>query len=595
MVEDWNEPPEYERAEDGSIKTWDFYGGSLKGIQNDLPRIAELGFTAIYLNPIFEAASNHRYDTADYTKIDPILGTEQDFTELSQAAEKLGISIILDGVFNHTGDDSIYFNRYGNYPGVGAWQSEDSPWRDAFYFHEDGSYDCWWGVGNMPAINESSKLVRERLLGKDGVIRKWLRAGAHGWRLDVADELSDDFLAEIKKAVLAEKPDALLLGEVWEDASNKISYGHLRRYLQGSELDSAMDYPFRDMVIGFLMGYKNAYQAAEDIETLRENYPREALACALNLLSSHDRPRIISVLGGGPDESQLPESERSKWRLDENSMGLAKSRFWLATLMQMTFPGVPSIYYGDEYGLEGLTDPGNRRTLPTKDQLHDFDTLAIVKNASAIRRALPFMVDGEIKAFALNDDVLAYTRTAKTARPRRLSSTAAAQFALRDDSGARRMRKRRDQRPRVRNPQRYRHARPVPAGLFDHLSPCEKRLQEPLDHARASCATSPRCRPMTASPAQSVRPRVDLSITWPPWACATGRSCPSILRTSSGPPMPAPRPLQAISTCCPRATRSWPPTSSPGRPAAARMPTRCTRRLNIATPTGSRSTASTWR
>ena len=206
MVEDWNEPPEYERAEDGSIKTWDFYGGSLKGIQNDLPRIAELGFTAIYLNPIFEAASNHRYDTADYTKIDPILGTEQDFTELCEAAEKLGISIILDGVFNHTGDDSIYFNRYGNYPGVGAWQSEDSPWRDAFYFHEDGSYDCWWGVGNMPAINENSELVRERLLGKDGVIRKWLRAGAHGWRLDVADELSDDFLAEIKRPCSPRSP-----------------------------------------------------------------------------------------------------------------------------------------------------------------------------------------------------------------------------------------------------------------------------------------------------------------------------------------------------------------------------------------------------
>ncbi|MFR5416897.1 MAG: alpha-amylase family glycosyl hydrolase [Collinsella sp.] len=246
-----------------------------------------------------------------------------------RAAEQLALPLFWTAFFNHTGDDSIYFNRYGNYPGVGAWQSEDSPWRDAFTFHEDGSYDCWWGVGNMPAINENSELVHERLLGKDGVIRKWLRAGAHGWRLDVADELSDDFLAEIKKAVLAEKPDALLLGEVWEDASNKVSYGHLRRYLQGSELDSAMDYPFRDMVIGFLMGYKNAYQAAEDIETLRENYPSEALSCALNLLSSHDRPRIISVLGGGPDESQLPECERSKWRLDEGAMGLAKSRFWL--------------------------------------------------------------------------------------------------------------------------------------------------------------------------------------------------------------------------------------------------------------------------
>lgn len=411
LIEDWSTPPEYEREADGSIKTWDFYGGSLKGIEEDLPRIAEMGFTAIYLNPIFEAASNHRYDTADYTKIDPILGTEQDFKDLCSAAEKLGISIILDGVFNHTGDDSVYFNRYGNYPGVGAWQSEDSPWRDAFSFHEDGTYDCWWGIDNMPALNENSELVKERLLGKDGVIRKWLRAGAHGWRLDVADELTDDFLEKIKEAVVEEKPDGLLLGEVWEDASNKISYGQLRRYLQGSELDSAMDYPFRDMVIGYLMGGKSAYEAAEDIETLHENYPAEALRCALNLLSSHDRPRIISVLGGGPGEHELPESERSRWRLDDAAMGLAKGRFWLATLMQMTFPGVPSVYYGDEFGLEGLTDPGNRRTLPTADQPRDLDMLSIVKNASALRRALPFLVDGDIHAFALNEDVLAYTRT----------------------------------------------------------------------------------------------------------------------------------------------------------------------------------------
>lgn len=413
MVEDWAEPPRYDRAGDGSIKTWDFYGGSLKGIEENLPRIAEMGFTAIYLNPIFEAASNHRYDTADYTKIDPILGTEQDFKDLCAAADKLGISIILDGVFNHTGDDSVYFNRYGNYPGEGAAQSENSPWRDAFCFHEDGSYDCWWGIDNMPALNEQSKKVQELILGSDGVIRKWLRAGARGWRLDVADELTDEFLEEIKAAVVAEKPDALLLGEVWEDASNKISYGKLRRYLQGSELDSAMNYPFRNMVINFLMGNENAYDAAEDIETLHENYPAEALACTLNLLSSHDRPRIISVLGGGPDESQVSEAERSSWRLDEGSMGLAKGRFWLATLMQMTFPGVPSVYYGDEFGLEGLTDPGNRRTLPTEDQPRDLDMLNIIKNASALRRALPFMVDGDIHAFAVNEDVLAYTRTGK--------------------------------------------------------------------------------------------------------------------------------------------------------------------------------------
>ena len=483
MIEDWAEPPAYEREPNGAIKTWDFYGGSLKGIEQDLPRIAEMGFTAIYLNPIFEAASNHRYDTADYTKIDPILGTEQDFKDLCAAADKLGISIILDGVFNHTGDDSVYFNRYGNYPGVGAWQSEDSPWRDAFTFHEDGTYDCWWGIDNMPALNEHSELVQEKLLGKDGVIRKWLRAGAHGWRLDVADELTDGFLEKIKAAVLAEKPDGLLLGEVWEDASNKISYGQLRRYLQGSELDSAMDYPFRDMVIGFLMGHKTAYDAAEDIETLHENYPPEALACALNLLSSHDRPRIISVLGGGPDESQLPESERSRWRLDDNAMGLAKSRFWLATLMQMTFPGVPSVYYGDEFGLEGLTDPGNRRTLPTPDQPRDLDMLAIVKNAAALRRALPFLVDGDIHARALNEDVLAYTRTGKNGEAatviinRSLSNVhtveipALAECASDVISGVEHTIK--DGKVSV-------HLWPLGSSIIYHHA--ERRLQEPLEH-----------------------------------------------------------------------------------------------------------------
>ncbi len=410
LVEDWWEPPVYERNEDGSIACWDFYGGSLKGIEEDLPRLAELGITAIYLNPIFEATSNHRYDTADYLKIDPILGTEDDFRELCQAAEKFGISIILDGVFNHTGDDSLYFNRYGNYPGEGAWQSEGSPWRGAYEFNEDGTYKCWWGVANMPDFNLNSPLVRELLLGEDGVIRHWTRAGARGWRLDVADELTEELIADIKRVLLDEKPDGLLLGEVWEDASNKISYGQPRHYLQGAELDSAMNYPFRSMVIDFLMGNITAGEAAEVIWSLAENYPPEALACCLNLLGSHDRPRIASVLGGGPDESKLPEEERGRWRLTPEAMGLAKARFWLATLMQMTFPGVPSIYYGDEYGLEGLSDPGNRRGLPRPGDPHEYDMETIIKNASGVRRELPVMIDGSIEPFAVGDDVLGYTR-----------------------------------------------------------------------------------------------------------------------------------------------------------------------------------------
>ena len=410
LIEDWAEPPVYKRADDMSIAQWDFYGGSLKGIEKDLPRLKELGFTAIYLNPIFQAESNHRYDTGDYLKIDPMLGTEQDFTDLCKAAEKLDISIILDGVFNHTGDDSLYFNRYGNYPGTGAWQSENSPWREAYHFAEDGSYESWWGISNMPDLNEDSEKVKELILGEDGVIRHWLRAGAHGWRLDVADELSDEFIEAIRAAALVEKPDSLLLGEVWEDASNKISYSKLRRYLQGSELDAAMNYPFRDMVIGFLTGGENAYEAAETIEGIRENYPTEALRCSLNLMGSHDKPRIASVLGGAPVNDSLPEEERGSYRLSPENMGLAKGRFWLATLIQMTLPGVPSIYYGDEFGLEGLSDPGNRRTMPTPDMPRDNDFLTIFKNASALRRALPFLIDGTLEAFALNEDVLAYTR-----------------------------------------------------------------------------------------------------------------------------------------------------------------------------------------
>ena len=412
IVKDWDTPPAYDRDEAGFITSWDFYGGSLRGIEEHIPHLAEMGITSIYLNPIFEAASNHRYDTADYMKIDSLLGTEEDFRRLCVTARRHGIHIILDGVFNHTGSDSVYFNAYGNYPEPGAWSRDpESEWHDAFRIKEDGSYDCWWGVSNMPAVNQESETIRNLILGPNGVIRYWLRAGAHGWRLDVADELSDEFIAGIKSAALREKPDALVLGEVWEDASNKIAYSKLRRYLLGDELDSAMNYPFRDLVLGLLTGEEGgytAYDAAEAIETLRENYPPEALDCALNLLGSHDRPRIISVLGGLPNIDALPESERGSWRLPDDRLGLAKGRYWLASLIQMTFKGVPSIYYGDEAGVQGLTDPGNRATYPWGHEDKDFFTM--VQNAAALRRTLPMFVTGSIEAKALNNDVLTYTR-----------------------------------------------------------------------------------------------------------------------------------------------------------------------------------------
>ena len=205
IVEDWNEPPVYDRNEDGSIASWDMYGGSLKGITADLDRLAEMGFTVLYLNPIFAAASNDRYDTADYLKIDPMLGTEEDFRELCREAEARGISIILDGVFNHTGDDSVYFNRYGTYPEPGASAGEDSPWRDAYRFNADGSYACWWGIGNMPDLNLTSPTVRKLIAGEHGVIRHWTQAGARGWRLDVADELTEQIITDIRDVLLEQE------------------------------------------------------------------------------------------------------------------------------------------------------------------------------------------------------------------------------------------------------------------------------------------------------------------------------------------------------------------------------------------------------
>lgn len=416
LVEDWSATPTYDRDETGAIRSWDFYAGSLAGITEHLDYLHGLGITSIYLNPIFSAVSNHRYDTADYMSIDSLLGTEEDFKTLCAEASRRGISIILDGVFNHTGSDSIYFNCFGNYPEPGAWSAEPSIWDDAYHIQEDGTYGCWWGIDNMPALNEDSPAVRDLLFAPDGVIRHWLRAGARGWRLDVADELSDEFITTIKACACREKADALVLGEVWEDASNKISYGKLRRYLLGHELDSAMNYPFRDMVIKLLCtedGSYSAYDASEAIETQRENYPREAQACALNLLSSHDRPRIISVLGGLPDLDSLSEAERGSWQLDDAALGLAKGRFWLATLMQMTFLGVPSLYYGDEAGLQGLSDPSNRRTYPWGNE--DSDFLAMTKNAIGLRRALPLFTTGELASAALNDDVLSHTRKAHSA------------------------------------------------------------------------------------------------------------------------------------------------------------------------------------
>ena len=252
---DWGGQPQWRPDAAGEIRNNDYFGGDLKGIEQRLDRLCELGVTCLYLNPIFEAHSNHRYDTADYSRIDPLLGDEEDFRSLADTAARLGIRILLDGVFSHTGADSVYFNRECRYPSEGAYQSPSSPYAGWYQFRRwPQEYAGWWGFVTLPEVDELNPGFMAFINGEDGIVRRWLRAGASGWRLDVADELPDGFLDRLRQAVKAEKPDALVLGEVWEDASNKQSYGHRRRYLLGSQLDSVMNYPFRDAVLGFLTG-----------------------------------------------------------------------------------------------------------------------------------------------------------------------------------------------------------------------------------------------------------------------------------------------------------------------------------------------------
>ena len=412
IVDDWNAYPRYDRHPNGDIISWDMYGGSLEGIRGKLDYLESMGITALYLNPIFLAQSNHRYDTADYLQIDPMLGTKEDFERLCADASAHGISIILDGVFNHTGRDSRYFNFFGNYPDKGAYQSEDSPYRSWYTFREDGSYQGWWGNPDLPEVNEDDPAYREFICGENGVVRSWLRAGARGWRLDVADELPDDFIRDIKAAALAEKPDALLIGEVWEDATNKHAYGKLRKYFQGDELDGTMNYPVRHAILDFLTLRKTAGDTFNLFQQLCENYPREPFLSCLNLLGSHDRIRLLTILGDSPHRDSLSDDERFRYRLPKDKKSLAVSRLWAATLLQMTLPGVPCVYYGDEAGVEGYADPYCRAPYPWDDV--DVNCRTIYRNAIAIRKAASPLHNGNFEPFAVGDDVLGFWRVGMT-------------------------------------------------------------------------------------------------------------------------------------------------------------------------------------
>jgi glycosidase len=356
------ESPVWEPDSQGKILNNDYYGGTLKGIEEKLSYIKSLGVNILYLNPIFEAHSNHRYNTANYEKIDPMLGTEADFRSLCHKANTYGIKIILDGVFSHTGSDSIYFNREGRYENEGFIDNPDGKYKDWFTTEPDGKYKSWWGIDTLPETNEESDSFIEYINGNNGIVQKWLKAGAYGFRLDVADELPDKFIDALSKSVKSQNKDYLIIGEVWEDATNKISHGGRRRYLTGDQLDSVMNYPLRNGIIDFVT-CGSAEMLYNVLIELYSSYPRCVCDSLMNILGTHDTERILTVLGDNyrPD---APNDHLAVMRMTPHEKEKAIARLKLASILQYTVYGIPSVYYGDEAGVEGYHDPFCRRTYP---------------------------------------------------------------------------------------------------------------------------------------------------------------------------------------------------------------------------------------
>lgn len=379
--ETWEERPLFTQDRP-DFKGNDFFGGNLNGIKEKLPYLKELGVDLIYLNPIFESGENHRYSTADYEQIDPLLGSDEDFEALCQAAREQGIRIVLDGVFSHTGANSKYFNKEGLYDEVGAYQSVDSPYYHWFTFEQyPDKYDCWWGFPALPCVDELAPDFMNYINGEQGIAQKWMKKGAYGWRLDVADELPDGFLEAFRKRVKATNPQSIIIGEVWENAVEKVSYGARRKFLLGNQCDTVMNYPWLNAIIDLLKsGDTKAF--CEAVYDLMESYPPAALSCLMNILSTHDTPRILNRLGADsiPPRALQADNYLSKEQREKGCALLKK-----AALLQFTLPGIPCIFYGDELGMEGYGDPYCRGTYPWGKG--DPKLLQFYKDLAAIRLA----------------------------------------------------------------------------------------------------------------------------------------------------------------------------------------------------------------
>ncbi len=405
---DWeNGIPQYGAYPGADVSNNVFFGGDLYGIIEKLPYIASLGTSVLYLSPVFDAASNHKYDTADYLTVDSMFGGDEALKMLCDEAGKYGIGVMLDGVFNHTGSDSIYFNKEEKYDSVGAYHSKESPYYDWYSFRSyPDEYECWWGVKILPRVNSANEDYSSFIC--DEVVQKWMDAGVSHWRLDVADELSEVFLQRLEAKVHSISPDAQIVGEVWEDASDKVSYGNRRHYLCTGELSSVMNYPLRSAIISYIK-WGDTESLRHATEGLYRRYPKHVSETLMNFLGTHDTERALTIFGDDEFDG-LTNDELAVRVLPPEARELAKAKLTEAYAMICALPGIPCVFYGDEVGLEGYRDPFCRKPFPWTKL--DEDLLATYKRLGSYRTGEKLLEDSLFEIEALTDEYFAVKRYA---------------------------------------------------------------------------------------------------------------------------------------------------------------------------------------
>ena len=397
--ENWRDQPVWQPNERGEITNNDFFGGNFAGMCEKLDYLQNLGVEVLYLNPVFMAWSTHRYDTFDYTRIDPMLGTEDDFRHFCNEAHARGMKVILDGVFSHVGSRSPYFQS--------AISDLKSPYRSWFDFqHYPDRYTSWWGITTLPCVNKMDPAFLDYIIdGPYSIAVRWLMAGADGWRLDVVDELPDEFVLRLRRRIRQVKPQAILIGEVWEDASNKVAYDRRRRYFVDNELDGVMNYPLQKAIFRYVRREDDGSGLGAQVMTLAENYPPHVLNACMNLLSTHDTPRAINALLDPHDGSRDDLAQR---HFSAEQLTWGKELLRTAAFLQFTLPGAPCIYYGDEAAMTGYRDPFNRACYPWGEE--DTNLQAFYRVLTGLKRGNPALKTGRVEIITVGGGRVQFLR-----------------------------------------------------------------------------------------------------------------------------------------------------------------------------------------